>query len=88
MVYLEREFPELPDEIVAEAVVLLFLRERKAGAFIDAARRMQNVVGPECEFAITGLPGERNTFVDEPCAHAHSASRRLDQKQTELGNRL
>jgi hypothetical protein len=42
----ERELPILAHQIVSEAMVTLFLDQAEAGALIEVAGSVQNIVGP------------------------------------------
>src|ERR671910_696097 len=80
----EVEHPVLPDEVVAETVVLLLLDQLEPGPLVDAPRRHEHVVRPEHQRSVAGGPGEPDALVDQPRADSRTARRRLDQKQPQL----
>lgn len=49
------QIPRLRYQVLAEAVLRLFINEAKAGLLIDLTCRRQNVVCPECNLAVAGL---------------------------------
>src|SRR5207244_13366492 len=73
----QRQLPELPDEVASEAVVRLLAHQTEARRLIDTARRDQDVVGPQRDFAVVPLAGKADAFGDEPAADAEPAGRRF-----------
>lgn len=69
---------------MAETVVFFLFFESKAGALIDPAGGMQDVVRPKRQFAISGVTGKGNALGNEHAADAQPAGRRLDKQQTQL----
>src|SRR5260370_16882654 len=76
----QRQFPMLPDQIPAKAVMRLLAHEMKTGGLVNAARRDQHVVCPQCKLAIPRPAGKADTVADEPasdpkpatlCLHLH-----------------
>src|SRR5438876_8548606 len=80
----QRQLPELPDEVASEAVVRLLAHQTEARRLIDTARRDQDVVGPQRDFAVVPLAGKADAFGDEPAADAEPAGRRLDIEQAQF----
>ena len=66
---MQRELPGLADEVVAEAVVRLGVRQYIAGLAVDRARGEQVAVGPEHDLAVAGVACETRAGVDELPAH-------------------
>lgn len=67
-----------------EAVMLLFFNQLESLRLVDAARRVEDVVGPEHDLAVAGAPCEVDAFVDQTIAEAESPRRRLDVEETQL----
>src|SRR4051812_16009637 len=82
---LEVARPDLPDEVVAEAVVRLLLEELEAGGDVDAAGGDEHVVGPQHHALEVGGTGEVDAGGDELGAEAEPAGPRVDQQQSQLG---
>src|SRR3954462_14463780 len=82
---LELAPPDLPDEVVAEAVVRLLLDELEAGRDVDAARGDEHVVGPQHHALIAGGAGEVDAGGHELGAEAEPAGPRADEQQPQLG---
>src|SRR5215204_987069 len=77
----EVEGPVLADEVVAERVVLFFGDEL---GDIDLARRVQDVVRPERQLGIAGLPREADARAHQPSAEPEPARFRLDIEEPQL----
>src|SRR5262249_21680584 len=73
----QRQPPVLPDQIVAEAVVLTGVNELEPGPLIDAPGRVQHVIGPQHQLAVPRAPGEGRALGDQALADAHAARVRL-----------
>src|SRR5260370_13355773 len=82
----QRQFPMLPDQIPAKAVMRLLAHEMKTGGLVNAARRDQHVVCPQCKLAIPRPAGKADTVADEPASDAKPASLWLDIKQSQFGD--
>src|SRR5438105_747694 len=78
----QRQFPILPDQIKAKAVMRLLTHQVKTCGLVYAARRNQHVICPQCELAIARSAGKADTFADEPASNAKPASLWLDVKQS------
>src|SRR5262249_17419236 len=84
----QRQLPDLADEVLAEAVMLLALDEAEPGGLVEAPRRDQHVVGPEPEPAVAAAPRETDAFGDEALADAEAARLGRDDEEAELGDAL
>src|SRR5260370_11483103 len=82
----QRQFPMLPDQIPAKAVMRLLAHEMKTGGLVNAAPRAQHVVCPQCTLAIPRRAGKADTLPDEPASDAKPASLWLDIKQSQFGD--
>src|SRR5271155_4479667 len=82
----QRQFPVLPDQITAEAVMRLLAHQMKTVRLVNPARRDQHVVCPQCQLAIARSASEADTLHDEPASNAEPASLWLDEKQSQLGD--
>src|ERR1700730_357399 len=82
----QRQFPVLPDQIAAKAVMRLLARQAKPGGLVNAARRDQYVVCPQCELAIARSAREADTLPYEPASNPEPASLWLNQKQAQFAN--
>jgi len=79
--------PVLSDEVLAEAVVGLFVGELEAGVLVDQPGGYQYVVGPEHDRLVAGAAREAHALVHEPGAYAEPARLGLHEEQPELGGR-
>jgi hypothetical protein len=84
----QRQFPVLPDQITANAVIRLLTHEVKTGGLVNAARRDQHVVCPQCKIAIARPTRKADTLPDEPASNAEPTSPWLDKKQSQFGDFL
>src|SRR6202040_3842333 len=82
----QRQFPILPDQITAKAVMGPLPHEVKTVRLVNPARRDQHVVGPQCQLAIARSASEADTLPDEPASNAEPASRWLNEKQPQFGD--
>jgi hypothetical protein len=57
------QFPLLPDEVMAEAAVRLFLDKSKARSFVDAMCGSKNALRPENDLPIACCAREADTFI-------------------------
>src|SRR4051794_20248091 len=80
----EVEGPVLADEVVAERVVLFLGEEAEPLGDIDLARRVQDVVRPERQLRIAGLPREADAGAHQPSAEPEPARFRLDIEEPQL----
>src|SRR5215208_4766143 len=78
------ERPVLAYEVVAERVVLFFGDEAEPLGDIDLARRVQDVVRPERQLRIAGLPREADALAHQPSAEPEPARLRLDIEEPQL----
>lgn len=76
--------PALAHEVVAEAVVPFLFNQLEAGSLVDAARPLEDVVGPQHHLAVAGAPREPQALVDQPGADPHSPCGRLDEQESQL----
>src|SRR5271166_5275784 len=76
--------PDLPDEVLPEAVMRLLFAQDEAGAFIDAPRGVQDIVGPQEHSRVSSHPRELQAFVDESAADAAAPPLRVDQQAAQL----
>src|SRR6202795_2079200 len=84
----ELQFPGLPDQVVAEAVMGLVAHEAIARSLVDAPRGHENAIGPERDLPVARLAREALALGDEARADPEAARRRLDEQEPELGDRL
>src|SRR3954462_1184987 len=75
------ERPVLADEVVAERVVLFFGDEAEPLGDIDLARRVQDVVRPQRQLRIAGLPREADARAPRPRAAPGPALFRLEREE-------
>jgi two-component system cell cycle response regulator len=81
---LERPGPGLLDEVVPEAVVGGRLDQLEAGALVEPARRVQDVVGPQRDARVAGALGEAQALLDQARADAAAPRARVDEQQAQL----
>src|SRR5215213_6219654 len=74
----EVEGPVLANEVVAERVVLFLGDQAEPLGDIDLARRVQDVVCPQRQLRIAGLPREADARAHQPSAEPEPARFRLD----------
>src|SRR5262249_55565090 len=85
---LQLQLPVLSHQIVAEAVMRLFLNELETGLFVDMPGGGEQAVRPQHDLLVPRLPGEPQTFVDQALADAQPTRARFDQQQAQLRLRL
>src|SRR6266576_1479328 len=86
--YSKRQFPGFGDQILARpAVVLLLSDQLEACTFVNTAGGGEFTLGPEHDFLIAGFAGEVDTFLNQPLADSQAPGGRLDEQETEFGNR-
>jgi hypothetical protein len=78
--------PRSARQVVAEAVVRRELDELEAGALVQAARLVQDVVGPQRDPAVAGALGEAQALLDQARADAAASGSGLDEQQAQLGD--
>src|SRR5215210_6159418 len=71
-----------------EAVVRPLVDEPEAHPFVDTARGVQHIIGPQRDLLVTGLPGEADAFFYQAAADAQPARFRLDEEKSQLGDLL
>jgi hypothetical protein len=70
---------------MAEAVMGFFFYELEAGALVDMAGRVEQVVSPEYDVAILGGTGEADALADQGLSQALTAGGGFYEEQPELG---
>src|SRR6266576_3687253 len=86
--YSKRQFPGFGDQILAgPAVVLLLSDQLEACTFVNTAGGGEFTLGPEHDFLIAGFAGEVDTFLNQPLADSQAPGGRIDDQETEFGNR-
>src|SRR5579885_2861830 len=73
---------------MAEAMMRLLSHQLEAGLLVDVTSRDENAVGPEHHLLIPSAARETNTLLDQTGAKSQTARARLDQQETQFGNRL
>src|ERR1700730_14838666 len=81
----QRQFPILPDQITAKAVMRLLTHEVKTVRLVNPTRGDQHVVCPQGQVAIARSAGKADALFDEPEPNAEPASLWLDVKQPQFG---
>src|SRR5437773_1587893 len=59
----------------------------EACTFVNTAGGGEFTLGPEHDFLIAGFAGEVDTFLNQPLADSQAPGGRLDEQETEFGNR-
>src|SRR5215212_1468044 len=83
----EDELPALPNEVLAEAVVLFLVHEHETVFLVDVPGGIERAVGPEREPFVAASSCEADALLDEPVTQTQTACLGLDQEKPELGNR-
>lgn len=78
----------LADEVLAKAVMRLFLDQLETRLVVDAARIGEDAVGPQHHARITRLAAEAQALVDQAAADAQAARAGIDIQQAQLGRRV
>src|SRR5713101_5945826 len=84
----EPQIPRLSDQVAPEAMVRLFAGQLETSLLVQAARRSQLTLRPECDLAIPRTAGEAHALADQGAADAQAAGRGLHQQEAELGDGL
>ena len=66
-------------------MVGLLGQQHKAGLLVNAARRVQDVVGPQTQCLVAPGFGKSDAFLGQTSPQPHAAHLRLDVQQTQLG---
>src|SRR3954468_21436551 len=82
----EIALPGLANQILPEAVVLLFLHELEAGALVDAAGRDQDALRPQCHLAVAPIACALEALLDQCATDAEPPRALLHLQQAQLGD--
>src|SRR5580704_6467888 len=83
---LQLQFPFLTNQVVAEAMVRLFLYQPESGPLIDPVGSAQHTLRPENDLPVSGRIGEAQALRDQCFAQSHSSRARLHKQQPQLGS--
>src|SRR5580765_8962845 len=83
---LEVALPGFADQVDAERMMRLLGDKLEARPRVNAARRGEDALRPQCHSPVAGFPGKAQAFVDEALAEAEPARLRIDDQQPQLGD--
>src|SRR5258706_8802825 len=69
------QIPGLPDQVLAERVVLFLLDETEPGTFVDAPRRSEDIVGPKSQIPVALFAGEADALSNQALPQPTASTR-------------
>src|SRR5690349_13657240 len=81
---LQLQLPGLPDEVDAEAVMLLFRDTTEAGAVVDVACRDQDALRPQRDRLVAALAREADALFGQRAPDAEPAGFLLHEQQSQF----